>query len=96
MDLPIALDTALKALLSCHAVNSWKITAEGPNPTVILRLRPAENQPSACHSTTRADNVSFKRKTPCQIHRDYGKPTVPKMLNSLIREFISLVRELIF
>ena len=68
MELPIALETALKALLSFHSVSSWKITAEGPNPTVILRLRP-ENQPSACESV-RVDSCSFRRKTPSQLYRD--------------------------
>ena len=70
MELPIALDTALKALLSCHAVSSWKIAAEGQNPTVILRLRP-EKQPSARHNgACVVDTVTFKRKPPSQIQRD--------------------------
>ena len=69
MELPIALDTALKALLSCHSVYSWKIAAEGQNPTVILRLRP-ETQPSAHENGSRVDTVTFKRKPPSQIHRD--------------------------
>ena len=71
MELPIALDSALKALLSCHSVSSWKIAAEGQNPTVIVRLRPVTQQ-SVCQrqSGEHADTVSFKRKTPCQINRD--------------------------
>ena len=67
MDLPIALDVTLKALLSCHSVQSWKIATEGQNPTVILRLRP-ETQQSACHK--RVDTGAFKRKPPSQILRD--------------------------
>ena len=71
MELPIALDTALKALLSCHSVQSWKITAEGPHPTIIMRLRP-ESQPTSCQSGVRVDSVSgsFRRKTTSQIYRD--------------------------
>ena len=69
MELPIALDTAIKALLGCHSVYSWKITAEGPNPTVILRLRP-ETEPSVRRSGERIDTVAYRRKPPCQIQRD--------------------------
>ena len=69
MELPIALDTALRALLSCHSVYSWKIAAEGQNPTVILRLRPATQQ-SVYQNGVRADTVAFRRKTSCQINRD--------------------------
>ena len=65
----MALDTALKALLSCHSIYSWKIAAEGENPTVILRLRP-ETQLSSSRSGVRADTVAFRRKTPCQLNRD--------------------------
>ena len=69
MDLPIALDKALQALLSCHYVASWKIAAEGQNPTIIMRLRP-ETQPSARHNGASVDTVTFKRKPPSQILRD--------------------------
>ena len=67
MELPIALDVALKALLSCHSVYSWKIATEGQNPTVVLRLRP-ETQQSDCQASV--NTVAFKRKPPCQINRD--------------------------
>ena len=67
MELPIALDVSLKALLSCHSVHSWKIATEGQNPTVILRLRP-ETQQSVCRESV--DTAAFKRKPPCQILRD--------------------------
>ena len=65
----MALETALKALLSIHAVCSWKITGDGPNPCVILRLR-AENQQNACTSGVHADSVTYRRKPPRQILRD--------------------------
>ena len=70
MELPIALDVTLKALLSCHSVQSWKIATEGQNPTVILRLRP-ETQKRACQDGAHSiDTVAFKRKPPSQIQRD--------------------------
>ena len=69
MDLPIALETALKALLSNHAVCSWKITGDGPNPCVILRLR-AENEQNTCTSGVHTDSFTFRRKTPSQMLRD--------------------------
>ena len=70
MELPLALDSALKALLGCHSIYSWKITAEGQNPTVILRLR-QDTQQRACHSGLHtANTVSFRRKPPSQIQRD--------------------------
>ena len=67
----MALETALRALLSNHAVCSWKITGDGPNPCVILRLR-AENQQNTCTSEvhTSTDSVTFRRKTPSQVLRD--------------------------
>ena len=71
MELPIALETALKALLSQHSISSWKISGERENLAVILRLRP-ETQQSERHSDSgvRFDTVSYKRKPPCQINRD--------------------------
>ena len=71
MDFPRALDTALKALLTCHSVSSWKIAAEGLNPTVILRLRPV-HVPALCHNGVpeHVNTVAFRRKSPSQMHRD--------------------------
>ena len=69
MELPIALESALKALLSQHAIFSWKISFERDNLAVILRLR-QHTQQSERHSGVHADTVSYKRKTPCQINRD--------------------------
>ena len=65
----MALETALKALLSNHAVCSWKITGDGPNPCVILRLR-AENEQNACMNGVHANSVTYRRKPPSQILRD--------------------------
>ena len=65
----MALDTALKTLLSCHQVFSLKIAAENQNPVIILRLRPDSRQ-SACQNGERGETVAFRRKQPCQIQRD--------------------------
>ena len=70
MDLPIALDASLRALLTSHAISSWKIAAERQNLTVILRLRPVHVQ-SVCHSgLSHVNNVAFRRKSPSQMQRD--------------------------
>ena len=70
MDLPIALDDALKALLASHAVSSWKIAAERQNLTVILRLRPVP-VPNVCHNgVPHVNTVAFRRKSPSQMQRD--------------------------
>ena len=65
----MALETALKALLSNHAVCSWKITGDGPNPCVILRLQ-AENRQNTWASGVHTDSVTFRRKSHSQILRD--------------------------
>ena len=71
MELPLALETALKALLSQHSISSWKISGERENLAVILRLRPETQQSERhSHSGVRFDTVSYKRKPPCQINRD--------------------------
>ena len=70
MDLPIALDASLRALLASHAVFSWKIAAERQNLTVILRLRPV-HVPSLCHNgLPHVNSVAFRRKSPSQMQRD--------------------------
>ena len=69
MDFPLALESALKALLGCHSIYSWKITAEGENPTVILRLR-QDTEQRACQSGVHVNTAAYKRKPPSQIHRD--------------------------
>ena len=71
MDLPSALDIALKALLGSYSVSSWRIAAESQNPIVILRLRPLPLQ-SACQNglPVPANTVLFRKKSPSQIRRD--------------------------
>ena len=71
MELPIALESALKALLSQHSIFSWRISGERDNLAVILRLRERQDiQLSERYSGVHADTVSYKRKSPCQIYRD--------------------------
>ena len=67
MDLPKALETTLGALLCNHSVTSWKITAEGLNPTVVLRLKPLEHdyQHGSCVQTG-----VYRRKPSSQLTRD--------------------------
>ena len=71
MDLPSALDIALKALLGSYSVSSWRIAAESQNPIVILRLRPLPLQ-SACQNglPVPSNTVLFRKKSPSQIRRD--------------------------
>ena len=70
MELPIALESALKALLNHHSIFSWKIAGDGPSLAVILRLRP-ETQQGENHVVVH-DRVSYmyRRKPPGQISRD--------------------------
>ena len=65
----MALDTALKALLSCHQVLSWRITGDSQYPVISMRLKPASQQ-SACQKAEIEETVVFRRKPPCQIQRD--------------------------
>ena len=70
MDLPKALDTVLKALLSDHSISSWKVAAEGQNPTMVLRLSP-RREPYVCQDGVRVDTSAvYRRKPPSQINRD--------------------------
>ena len=70
MDLPKALDTVLKALLSDHSISSWKVAAEGQNPTIVLRLSPRRD-PYVCQDGVRVDTSAvYRRKPPSQINRD--------------------------
>ena len=65
----MALDTALKALLSCHQVLSWRITGDSQYPVISMRLKPASQQ-SVCQKVEHGETVVFRRKPPCQIQRD--------------------------
>ena len=68
MEFPIALESALKALLNHHSISSWKIAGDGPSLAVILRLRP-ESQQGENHGGV-LERVSYRRKPPGQINRD--------------------------
>ena len=64
MELPKALESVLGALLDNHSITSWKVTAEGQDPTVILRLR---------STGVNQDGVSmsaYRRKSASQVLRD--------------------------
>ena len=70
MDIPKALDTVLKALLSDHSISSWKVAAEGQNPTIVLRLCP-RREPNVYQDGVRIDTSAvYRRKPPSQINRD--------------------------
>ena len=65
--LPRALEKALGALLCDHPVTSWKITAEGLNPTIVIRLRPSgqSQENGFC-----VQQKTFRAKPPSQVERD--------------------------
>ena len=65
--LPKALEKALGALLCDHSVSSWKIAAEGPNPTIVLRLRPSGQSQENGYCIQRK---TFRAKPPSQVERD--------------------------
>ena len=74
MELPKALENVLGALLNDHCVSSWKVTAEGRNPTVVLRLQ-------AVHEIQNGrvyDTQVYTRKTPKQVNRDKQRMTLFK------------------
>ena len=64
MELPCALESVLGVLLQNHFVNSWKISSEGVNPTVVLRLRPFDN------NQDRVTTQAYRRKSKGQVDRD--------------------------
>ena len=70
MDLPIALDASLKALLASHEVSSWKIAAERQNLTVIVRLKPVTVPSVYNNGVPQINTVAFRRKSPSQMQRD--------------------------
>ena len=65
--LPRALEKALGALLCDHSVTSWKITAEGLYPTIVLRLRPCGDSQENGYCVQRK---TFRAKPPSQVERD--------------------------
>ena len=85
MDLPRALDTVLKALLSDHSIFSWKVAAEGHNPTIVLRLCP-RREPNMYQDGVRvADTLAvYRRKPPSQINRDRRRMNDFKLRNDRV------------
>ena len=93
MDLPKALDDVLKALLNGHSISSWKVAADGQNPTVILRLQPLR-VPNVPQDGVRVDNtVAFRRKPPSQINRDRRRMNDFKLRNDRVVNHIVHVSE---
>ena len=68
MDLPKALESVLCALLDNHSVVSWKVTAEGVNPTIVVRLRPVYTSDN--NNGGPVNTFTYRRKTPSQVSRD--------------------------
>ena len=64
MELPCALESVLGALLQNHLINSWKVTSEGVNPCVVLRLKPLDD------TQERVTTQAYRRKPQSQIERD--------------------------
>ena len=72
MDLPKALDAALKALLSSHSISSFKVDDSRHSPAVIIRLSPL-CVPSVCKDGVPERVVSttvYRKKPPSQVNRD--------------------------
>ena len=66
MELPVALESALGAILDTHVVASWKLTADNASdPVLVVRLKPVlENQHGSVNTH------GYKRKTANQMKRD--------------------------
>ena len=66
MELPVALESALGAVLDTHVVASWKLTADNASdPVLVVRLKPVlENQHGSVNTH------GYKRKTANQMKRD--------------------------
>ena len=69
MDLPKALDAALKALLINHSISSFKVDDSRHSPAVIIRLSPLRVS-SVCQDGVPAHVNTFRRKPPSQVKRD--------------------------
>ena len=65
--LPRALDNILGVLLCDFTISSWKIAANGPNPTVVLRL--SQTSQSREHGD-RPQTTVYRKKPPSQLVRD--------------------------
>ena len=64
--LPRVLENVLETLLHDHVVSSWKITADGLAPTIVLRLKPTCESQENGYSGPK----HFRAKPPSQIERD--------------------------
>ena len=81
MEFPCALESVLEALLQNHHIHSWKVTSEGINPCVVLRLKP-------CNDTKeRVITQAYRRKPQSQIERDRRRAAEHK--NRLERDNVS-------
>ena len=65
--LPRALENILTVLLCEHTISSWKIAAQGPNPTIVLRLMPTDQSQEHGY---RAQTKTYRTKPPSQVERD--------------------------
>ena len=83
MELPSALESVLGALLKDHSITSWKVTSEGQNPTVVLRLKPV-NDKQDCVSTH-----VYRRKPQSQVIRDRQRAAEHKQMLELRNVCIS-------
>ena len=64
--LPRVLENLLETLLRNHVVSSWKISADGFNPTIVLRLKASGKSQDNGHCAPQ----HFRAKPPSQIERD--------------------------
>ena len=64
--LPRVLENLLETLLRNHVVYSWKISADGFNPTIVLRLKAKDKSQDNGHCAPQ----HFRAKPPSQIERD--------------------------
>ena len=72
MDLPKALESILGALLSNHFIVSWKVTADGQNPTVVLRMQPDHEFQDVGKHGRPIDSITggWHKKGPARVRRD--------------------------
>ena len=69
--LPIAAETSLNALLSGHAVSSWKIVGEGDSTVVVFRLKlNSELTTTNMAAPMPPVRAHYRRKPPSQLRRD--------------------------
>jgi len=73
--LPIAVETSLNALLSGHAVSSWKIVGEGDSTVVVFRLKPIPDSTTTTNMASAMPSAHsyYRRKPPSQLKRDHDR-----------------------